>query len=101
MVKKTKQKGRCEKLKGHMFDIISHGQTELFTKSLKAFTHAMTELFPKNAPNVQYTIRNLKQPDIAKPEEPPFKASMISEPPRRRQIGESPHPKQRRPQLSH
>ena len=57
--KKEKPVGRCEKIKNNIFDLVTQGQTKLYTKLLKVFYYIYGIKFQKNGSDMQYCVINL------------------------------------------
>ena len=52
--------------------MVTQGQTNLFTKSLKYFYYICGIKFQNNGSNVQYAVNNFSRPTLSTPTEPDF-----------------------------
>ena len=51
--------GRCKYTKNDVFDLVTQGQTELFSNLLKDFYYICGIKFQKNGSDVKYAVKNI------------------------------------------
>ena len=64
----------CEDTMNEFFGLVTQGQTELFTNSIKDFYYICGIKFHKNGRNMKYAVNNFLKPTLSSPTKPDFEA---------------------------
>ena len=73
-----KIEGKCDKIKGHIYDCSNSHQSDLFTKTTKEIEEYVGRTY-KYGGDVQLLVENLMLPVVVAPEDPPKGASWTEE----------------------
>jgi hypothetical protein len=70
----AKFEGKCDDLKGHIYDCSSSRQVDLFAKTTKDIAEYVGRSY-RYGMDIQRAIQEMEPPTIKKPEDPPEKAT--------------------------
>jgi hypothetical protein len=73
-LRQPKFEGKCDDLKGHIYDCSNSRQVDIFAKTTKEFAEHVGRTY-RYGTGVQRAIQQMAIPTIKKPEDPPEKAS--------------------------
>ena len=69
-----KFEGRCEQLKGHVFDCSDARQSDMYTKTIKEIAEYVGRTY-KYSGDIRLAVENLELPDTTEPDDPPANAT--------------------------
>ena len=74
VLRQPKFEGRCEQLKGHIFDCSDSRQSDMFTKTVKEIAEYVGRTY-KYSGDIRLAVENLELPIAIEPDDPPADAT--------------------------
>ena len=75
----AKFEGKCDGLKGHIYDCSDAHQSELFAKTTKEIEEYVGRTFTKYGSDTRLVVETLEMPTLLEPNDPPAGATRMQE----------------------
>jgi len=74
--RQPKFEGKCDGLKGHIYDCSDARQSDLYTKTTKEIAEYVGRTFTHYGGDVRLAVENLEVPTFVEPTDPPVEATL-------------------------